>query len=734
MLRVFAIDFFCGGRAVASAIIGEAGMFTDKLPIADLDILTTGQIGAWGKITITVAARKALLVDAGAAPSAPNVWSYVRSGWPKEHDAVLPNYLGPVVNVKRGHPLIMRFINALGSRAPLPEITCADDPGMTMSAGEARVLETPPLRDPKSDDCMMNPSVGVVTHLHGAKVHPDSDGWPLRPAGFEHNPYGFNAYRQYLYPNDQRATMLWFHDHAMDNTAQQVHAGLAGLYFVRDESDADILHLIGGETQEIPLVLQDRRLVKAPDGSDAFDYKGGLGEAAGGRPEFLGDRMLVNGRPEPTHAVERKNYRLRILNGSNARSYALTLADLSAPNGGRVWFGDLLTIIGNDGGLSSRAETLTAAGSEGYALIAPGERLDLLVDFSKAPQGVKALVLVNLAVQTQIAKDSPEAIFQTDGDSVAVIPTETTPWPFGAPELHCVQLMQFELGGAAAAPVDAKALAAALAHHADDHHFHWDCAAVRLTRAHRLPRGERNRLLLLMNNTTQYDPAKPETHLPHAVPHPMQKKWSDTQMWELAALGSKEAADPKSPTWELPFAVDLAAMTSARGAPGAASKYALRRVGWFRDPDMPKRVDYRPFGYDALHAPTFRPVAGTYEYWYVANIGNAQPSQRVFTDSTGAENIPDMHPYHMHLVDFVVTRRWRLDETGAFAEITGQRRLDLDRIARHDTVRVQSNELVELLVYFPPGYVGRYPYHCHLVEHEDMGMMLHYEVVAPGAA
>jgi FtsP/CotA-like multicopper oxidase with cupredoxin domain len=121
-----------------------------------------------------------------------------------------------------------------------------------------------------------------------------------------------------------------------------------------------------------------------------------------------------------------------------------------------------------------------------------------------------------------------------------------------------------------------------------------------------------------------------------------------------------------------------------------------------------------------------KPRQGTYERWYVANIGNAQP----FADSTA---IPDMHPFHIHLVNFVVLRRWRLDGTsGVFKEVTlgdpGNRELDFDGLVRHDTVRIPSNELVELLVYFPNGYTGHYPYHCHLVEHEDMGMMLHFDV------
>jgi FtsP/CotA-like multicopper oxidase with cupredoxin domain len=86
-----------------------------------------------------------------------------------------------------------------------------------------------------------------------------------------------------------------------------------------------------------------------------------------------------------------------------------------------------------------------------------------------------------------------------------------------------------------------------------------------------------------------------------------------------------------------------------------------------------------------------------------------------------------MHPFHIHLVNFTVQRRWTLNQEGTY-ELSIPRPLDFDGTSRHDTVRVQSNELVELLVYFPLGYTGDYVYHCHLVEHEDMGMMLHFTV------
>jgi FtsP/CotA-like multicopper oxidase with cupredoxin domain len=102
----------------------------------------------------------------------------------------------------------------------------------------------------------------------------------------------------------------------------------------------------------------------------------------------------------------------------------------------------------------------------------------------------------------------------------------------------------------------------------------------------------------------------------------------------------------------------------------------------------------------------------------VANIGNDQPL--AVTD-----DLPDMHPFHVHLVQFVILRRWKLEGQS----LRPAPPEPLDGIARQDTARVESNTVVELLLWFPPGYAGTYPYHCHVLEHEDNCMMSSFEVV-----
>ena len=101
------------------------------------------------------------------------------------------------------------------------------------------------------------PVVRTVVHLHGAKVQPDSDGYPEAwfTNGFADTGPSFEN-RVYHYPNDQQATTLWYHDHALGTTRLNVIAGLTGFYFIRDNEE-DVLNLPSGEF-EIPLMIQDR--------------------------------------------------------------------------------------------------------------------------------------------------------------------------------------------------------------------------------------------------------------------------------------------------------------------------------------------------------------------------------------------------------------------------------------------------------------------------------------------
>jgi spore coat protein A len=171
------------------------------------------------------------------------------------------------------------------------------------------------------------------------------------------------------YSNEQPAAMLWYHDHAMGITRLNAYAGLAALYFIRDAQDTGLpgnpLGLPAGP-YEIPLVLQDKTL--NPDGSLFYPTVGITAVHPVWMPEFFGDTPIINGTAYPFHLTEPRRYRFRMVNGSQARFY-----NLSFNNGlGQIPF----HLIGMEQSLAPAPVPLTRL------LLSPGERADVIVDFS----------------------------------------------------------------------------------------------------------------------------------------------------------------------------------------------------------------------------------------------------------------------------------------------------------------------------------------------------------------
>jgi blue copper oxidase len=188
-----------------------------------------------------------------------------------------------------------------------------------------------------------------IIHWHGLDVPVGSDGHPRFAVG----PGG---HRVVDFQVTNRPGTYWYHPHPHGRTGPQVYAGLAGLFIVADGDDER--RGLPGAPFELSLVLQDRRL--GPNGELVYAPNPMLG--------MLGDRMFVNGRPSPSFEVRAGSHRLRVLNGSNARIYKLAWSD-GAP----------MTVIGSDGGL------LEAPATRPFVVLAPGERVELWVDFGRAP-------------------------------------------------------------------------------------------------------------------------------------------------------------------------------------------------------------------------------------------------------------------------------------------------------------------------------------------------------------
>lgn len=215
----------------------------------------------------------------------------------------------------------------------------------------------------------------VAVHMHGGENEPMSDGNPM-------DMFGPGESKMYNWGNSQKGTTLWYHDHALGNTRLNVMAGLAGFYLLIDpDEDAYIADAnpgkgLPGLAYTAGLAIQDRDFFA--DGS--VDYPTVPDPGSGHThwvPEYIANTACVNGKAMPYFEVEPRRYRFRVLNGSQARFYKLKLS-----NAGTI------TVLGSDGGY------LAAPSVQSALLIAPGERYDVVIDFTGIANGTN-IVMTN---------------------------------------------------------------------------------------------------------------------------------------------------------------------------------------------------------------------------------------------------------------------------------------------------------------------------------------------------
>jgi spore coat protein A len=266
---------------------------------------------------------------------------------------------GPTFEVRKGEPVSVKWTNRLPTQHFLPLDYTIHGEGQDV------------------------PQVRTVTHIHGARVMPDSDGYPDAWVTSDGRVGPMRAADPCHYPNDQAATALWYHDHALGITRLNVYAGLAGFYLIRD-SEEDSLNLPSG-AYEIPLMIQDRSF--AADGSLLYPPAPN-GTHPVWMQEFFGNTICVNGKATPFLEVEPRKYRFRMVNGSNSRFYHLTLApaDASGKPNGKPADAPPFIQIGSDGGLLPRPLHLH------YLIFSPGERFDIVIDFSEHKGASLALI------------------------------------------------------------------------------------------------------------------------------------------------------------------------------------------------------------------------------------------------------------------------------------------------------------------------------------------------------
>ncbi|KHS58388.1 hypothetical protein QX51_02950 [Terrisporobacter othiniensis] len=211
----------------------------------------------------------------------------------------------------------------------------------------------------------------LIMHVHGISTPPIYDGNPrawYTATGIKGPVYSTNYYK---YTNEQRGAMLWYYDQSPGVSRYSVYSGLCGLYFIKDEK-----YNLPKDEYHIPLIIQDKSFYE--DGSLFYDNENVDSNHPYWKEKFFGDIILVNGKVWPSLNVKNQLYRFNILNGSNSRPYKIALSDNSK-----------MIQIGSDGGYIDKPQELS------YFSLYPGERIDLLIDFSRYNENNK-IIMKNL--------------------------------------------------------------------------------------------------------------------------------------------------------------------------------------------------------------------------------------------------------------------------------------------------------------------------------------------------
>ncbi len=478
------------------------------------------------------------------------VWTYqgeVLQGDAAALQTIPDSYLGPIFRVRRGQRVRIHFVNEL------PEAS--------------------------------------IIHWHGLVLPEAMDAHPR---------YAIAPGETYTYEFEiiNRAGTYWYHPHPHGATATQVYKGLAGLFIVRDDEEAAVGLPDGA--YDLPLVFQDRSF--DADNQLAYITGGMMTQMMTQMMGFLGDHILVNGKPEFELDVEARAYRLRLLNGSNFRMLKLGWED-----------GTPLTVIGTDGGL------LEVPTERPYVTLSPGERIELWVDFGEWPVGAQLL-------------------------------------------LKSLSFRGVEMGGMM-------------------------MGGMAMPESTTLPQGEEYSVLKV--NVVQ---ESTETSL-------LPERLSTIERYSL-----EDAVNSGTPRT---FAI------------------AMLNEGW--------TLNGRSFEMEAV-ADDEIVRANTLEVWEFVNVVNSDgmggmgnmPGHNMGNMSGSNATTEDQmaHPMHIHGVQFQILDRIIDDAFRDGWETVSAGYVD---VGWKDTVLLMPGERVRLLMRFS-GDTGLYVFHCHNLEHEDLGLMRNYRI------
>ncbi len=424
-----------------------------QMPRAGL-LLSRGKLVDYYEIAVRQFDQQ--ILPAGYPPT--TVWGYGPARALSPRAPIIFNAPSLTIEANYNRPVRIKWINDLvdasGDYLPHllpvdPTLHWANPPGGTAGRDKRPSFTTTP-------GAYTGP-VPMVTHVHGAVgVGDESDGyaeaWYLAnannlPDGYAREGTWYDFFKNkakqkfraqwgpgfatFEYPNPDRASTNWYHDHTLGMTRLNVYAGPAGFYIIRGGPDGDraVRDTRNGRRaflpgpapseidqifpnrrfRDIPIAIQDRSFnndgsLFYPDTREFFDTI--VGEFIPGgefspiwNPEFFGNSMMVNGNTWPYLDVEQRRYRLRFLNGCQSRFLIL---DFMGIPGVEVWQ------IGNEGGFLDEPVNLTADHGN-RLLMSLAERADVIVDFTNVPVG--DYVLGNLGPDEPFGGGIPDSDF-----------------------------------------------------------------------------------------------------------------------------------------------------------------------------------------------------------------------------------------------------------------------------------------------------------------------------------
>jgi spore coat protein A, manganese oxidase len=539
----------------------------------------------------------------------------------------------------------------------------------------------------------------VVVHLHGAHLPWTSDGYPMRlpttlTPGYA-NPTGHSAVKRpgqahkCVYPNTQNGgATLWYHDHTMDRTARNVYAGLAGMYWLRHPQEGSIAVLPSGD-YELPLMLHDMSFVEHPETKAAIPFygdatyldkylsvqKSAASALGGGRAqlrkwrrkagaamaEFKGTTLCVNGCIWPSLDVEPRPYRFRVVNAATSRIFVLRVSSAAglptAPLADHCGNRDLdvpglpIFQIGSDGGFLPETAALKglARSTRSMLVLAPGERADIVIDFSAAA-GTEMFLTNHAGERHPLGNggDAADAQWSDDGT------------------MGLTDVMRFNVKPG---PVQSR----------------FDVAAM-------------NSALSIL-----YDDSR--SSVAGAVNAFVIKEFVDIPLTREDRNDFKRDgrfANGRSGWAAIPFQPDLT-NTATPGNLWSAQPPTLKPPGQSEFGGVPAGGPLvLASDHFALNAPS--------RYWDIYNIS------------------ADIHPIHIHHTQFRVVERRKIIKDN-IKKLGPARPPDRNEQGWKDTIRSNNEEVVRIEVAFDDksdgahSYKGNYVMHCHLLDHEDMGMM-----------